>query len=121
VAWGEFDKFVGYTGKLNWFLPQAMIPPLAIIATCAEIVLGLLLLAGWRTRLAALCSALLLMAFGLTMTLALGIKAPLNFSVFSAAGGSLLLAACSKFPFSVDQLRRSAASRSALRDHLDLP
>jgi hypothetical protein len=26
VAWGEFDKFVGYTGKLNWFRPQAMIP-----------------------------------------------------------------------------------------------
>ena len=38
VAWGEFDKFVEYTGKLNWFLPHAMIPTLAIIATCAEIV-----------------------------------------------------------------------------------
>jgi uncharacterized membrane protein YphA (DoxX/SURF4 family) len=70
---GEFDTFVAYTGTLNWFLPHAMIPPLAIIATCAEIVLGLLLLAGWQMRIAALCSALLLMASGLTMTLALGI------------------------------------------------
>ena len=109
VAWGEFDKFVEYTGRLNWFLPHALIPPLAVIATCAEIVLGLLLLAGWHTRIAALCSALLLTAFGLTMTLALGIKAPLNFSVFSAAGGSLLLATCPTFPFSVDRLRTPRA------------
>ena len=109
VAWGEFDKFVEYTGRLNWFLPHALIPPLAVIATCAEIVLGLLLLAGWHTRIAALCSALLLTAFGLTMTLALGIKAPLNFSVFSAAGGSLLLATCPTYPFSVDALRRPGA------------
>jgi uncharacterized membrane protein YphA (DoxX/SURF4 family) len=106
VAWGDFARFVEYTGRLNWFPPHAMIPALAVIATCAEIVLGLLLLAGWRTRIAALCSALLLMAFGLTMTLALGIKAPLNFSVFSAAGGSLLLATCPTFPFSVDRLPR---------------
>ena len=109
VAWGEFDKFVEYTGRLNWFLPHAFFPPLAVIATCAEIVLGLLLLAGWHTRIAALCSALLLTAFGLTMTLALGIKAPLNFSVFSAAGGSLLLATCPTYPFSVDALRRPGA------------
>src|SRR5262249_14871365 len=53
VAWGEFDKFVAYTGTLNWFLPHAMIPPLAVIATCAEIVLGLLFLVGLPTRLAA--------------------------------------------------------------------
>ena len=121
VAWGEFDKFVAYTGTLNWFLPDAMIPPLAIIATCAEIVLGLLLLVGWKTRLAALCSALLLIAFAPTMTLALGIKAPLNFSVFSAAAGSLLLAACPTFPFSVDHLRRPGSPRAARRDQLDLP
>jgi uncharacterized membrane protein YphA (DoxX/SURF4 family) len=121
VAWGEFDKFVAYTGTLNWFLPHAMIPPLAVIATCAEVVLGLLLLVGWQTRLAALCSALLLVAFGLTMTLALGIKAPLNFSVFSAAAGSLLLAACPAFPFSVDQLRRRGSPGAARRNQLDLP
>jgi PAS domain-containing protein len=46
------------------------------------------------------------MMFGLAMTLSLGIKAPLNFSVFSAAKGSLLLATCLAFPFNVDVLRR---------------
>jgi len=34
--------------RLNWFLPAAMIPVLAIIATAAEIVFGLLLVLGWK-------------------------------------------------------------------------
>jgi uncharacterized membrane protein YphA (DoxX/SURF4 family) len=106
VAWGDFARFVAYTGKLNSFLPGTMILPLAIFVTCLEVALGLLLLAGWQTRIAALASAILLLAFGVAMSFALGVKAPLDFSVFSAVGGGLLLAACPSFPFSVDQLRR---------------
>ena len=106
VAWGNFARFVEYTGKLNWFLPQATFLPLAVIATCAEMLFGLLLLAGWQTRITSLLSGILLMIFGLAMTFALGIKAPLSYGVFSAAGGSLLLATCPAFPFSVDELRR---------------
>jgi uncharacterized membrane protein YphA (DoxX/SURF4 family) len=105
VAWGNFARFVEYTGKLNWFLPHAMIPAMALVSTCAEILFGLLLLIGWWTRITALMSGILLLIFGLAMTLALGIEAPLSFSVFSAAGGSLLLATSPTFPFSVDQLR----------------
>jgi len=37
------------------------------------------------------------------------------------AAGSLLLAACPTFPFSVDHLRRPASPRAARRDQLDLP
>jgi uncharacterized membrane protein YphA (DoxX/SURF4 family) len=107
VAWGNFARFVAYTGKLNWFLPHAMIPALAVLSTGAELLFGLLLFAGWQTRITAACSGILLITFGLAMTLALGIEAPLSFSVFSAAGGSLLLATCPTFPFSVDSLRRA--------------
>src|SRR5262247_4421537 len=92
--------------KLNWFLPAAMIPALAMIATAAETLFGLLLVLGWRTRLVALLSGALLATFGLAMTVALGVKAPLNFSVFSAAGGALLLAEHTDVPFSVDELLR---------------
>jgi hypothetical protein len=46
VAWGNFSRFVEYTGRLNWFLPADMIPALAVISTAAEILLGLLLLVG---------------------------------------------------------------------------
>jgi uncharacterized membrane protein YphA (DoxX/SURF4 family) len=51
LAWGNFARFVQYTGKLNWFLPHATMPALAVISTFAEILLGLLLLFGWRTRI----------------------------------------------------------------------
>jgi len=107
VAWGSFARFVAYTGKLNWFLPAAVIPALAIMATGAEALFSLCLVIGWRTRSAALLSGMLLIVFGVTMTVALGVKAPLDFSVFSAAGGAFLLATCTEFPFSVDTLRRS--------------
>jgi uncharacterized membrane protein YphA (DoxX/SURF4 family) len=83
-----------------------MIPALAIIATAAETLFGLLLVLGWKTRITALLSGVLLATFALTMTMALGVKAPLDFSVFSAAGGALLLAACADFPFSLDELLR---------------
>jgi uncharacterized membrane protein YphA (DoxX/SURF4 family) len=104
VEWGNFSRFLEYTHSLNWFVPAEMIPVLGVIATGAEISFGLLLVVGWHTRAAALLSALLLLTFGLAMTLALGIKAPLNFAVFTGVGGALLLATCKSFPFSVDEL-----------------
>jgi uncharacterized membrane protein YphA (DoxX/SURF4 family) len=104
VEWGNFSRFLEYTQTLNWYLPPGMIRPLGILATGAEIVLGLLLLVGWRTRVAALLSGLLLLTFGVAMTLALGIKAPLNFAVLTGIGGAFLLSNCDGFPFSVDEL-----------------
>ena len=53
-----------------------------------------------------LLSGILLTLFGVTMAVPLGVKAPLDFAVFSAAGGALLLATCTEFPVSADQLRR---------------
>jgi uncharacterized membrane protein YphA (DoxX/SURF4 family) len=108
VAWGTFARFVVYTRTLNWFLPGAVAPTLAIVATCAETVLGILLLLGWQTRTTALFSGGLLLLFAITMAGALGIKAPLDASVFSAAGGAFLLAGCADYPFSIDQLRRDS-------------
>jgi uncharacterized membrane protein YphA (DoxX/SURF4 family) len=104
VEWGNFSRFLEYTHTLNWYLPAGMILPLGIIATGAEILFGLLLVVGWRTRLAALLSGLLLLTFGVSMTLALGIKAPLNFAVLTGIGGALHLASRESFPFSVDEL-----------------
>ena len=107
VAWGNYPRFVAYTAKLNWFLPASFIPALALIATAAETLLGLLLVLGWKTRASAFLSGVLLTLFALTMTIALGVKSPLNLSVFSAAAGAFLLASCADFPFSVDSLLRS--------------
>src|SRR5689334_8792752 len=116
VAWGNYARFVAYTGELNWFLPAAMIPALANVSTAAETFFGVLLVLGWKTRIAALLSGVLLTSFALAMTMALGVKAPLDFSVFSAAGGALLLATSASFPFSVDELvRRNKQAESSGR------
>ena len=107
VAWGNYARFVSYTAKLNWFLPVPAIPVVAIVATAAETLLGLLLVFGWKTRIAALMSGILLTIFALSMTIALGVKAPLNYSVFSAAGGAFLLATRIEISFTVDNLFQS--------------
>ncbi len=106
VAWGDYARFVDYTAKLNWFLPASTIPALANFTTAAETLFGLLLVLGWKTRITALLSGILLTIFALAMTIALGVKAPLNFSVFSAAGGALLLGTCTNLPYSLDELLR---------------
>jgi uncharacterized membrane protein YphA (DoxX/SURF4 family) len=111
VEWGDFSRFLDYTQMLNWYMPLTAIPALGIMATAAEMLFGLLLVAGWHTRVAARLTALLLTVFALAMTLALGIKAPLNFAVFTGIGGALLLSQSERFPFSVDALlfRRTRA------------
>jgi len=83
-----------------------MIPAVAIIATAAETLFGLLLVLGWNTRITALLSGVLLISFALTMTMALGVKEPLDLSVFSAAAGALLLATSANFPVSLDEMLR---------------
>jgi uncharacterized membrane protein YphA (DoxX/SURF4 family) len=115
VEWGNFSRFLEYTYTLNWYLPERMILPMGIIATGAEILFGVLLLVGWHTRTAALLSGVLLVTFGVAMTLALGVKAPLNFAVLTGIGGAFLLANCEKFPFSLDEL---LSRRTAVRDRI---
>ena len=114
VAWGNFSRFLEYTHALNWYVPAGMIPALGIIATGAELLFGLLLLIGWYTRVTALLSGLLLLVFGVSMALGLGVQAPLNYSVFTGAGAAFLYAYCERFPFTVDELllRRSHVSGS---------
>ncbi len=93
VAWGEFSRFVAYTAKLNWFLPSSTAVFLAWAATVAELVLGMMLVFGVSTRPAAYLSSALLLLFAVAMTLSLGLKAPLDYSVFTAFAAALLLAA----------------------------
>jgi putative oxidoreductase len=92
VAWGAWAPFVAYVATLNWFAGSAIVPILAWVATVAEVGLALGLLLGWHLRWFALGSGVLLLAFALTMTFALGIKAPLDYSVFAASAGAFLLA-----------------------------
>ncbi|MEE9122899.1 MAG: DoxX family protein [candidate division NC10 bacterium] len=93
IAWGEWSAFVDYVATLNWFAPAPLIPALAWAATLGELLVALGLLIGWQLRWVAFAGGLLLLSFAVTMTMALGIKAPLDFSVFGVAAGAFLLAA----------------------------
>jgi uncharacterized membrane protein YphA (DoxX/SURF4 family) len=92
VAWGDFAHFIAYVAQLNPFAPAAAVPALAWISTLAEVALSLLLLVGLWPLWTAIASAVLLASFALAMTGTLGIKTPLDFSVFSASAAALLLA-----------------------------
>lgn len=92
VGYGDFAGFVRYTAKVNSFMPPATIPFLAWAATVAELSLGLALVLGIWPRWVALGSALVLAIFGTAMAISFGIKSPMDYSVFSASAGAVLLA-----------------------------
>ena len=93
VAWGDFPVFVAYTAQVNSFLPAGFAPVLAWASTVLELILGVALIVGFRLRIAAAASGALLLSFALAMTISFGVKAPLDFSVFTASAGAFLLAA----------------------------
>jgi uncharacterized membrane protein YphA (DoxX/SURF4 family) len=106
VAWGDFRRFTAYTGTLLWFLPRTLYPLVAWTATAAEMLLGIALIIGLFTRVIAMLSGILLLSFALAMTFSLGVKAPLDFSVFSASAGAFLLLAFDRYPLSLDGVRQ---------------
>jgi uncharacterized membrane protein YphA (DoxX/SURF4 family) len=91
-GYGNFANFVRYTAEVNSFMPSYTIPFLAWAATVAELFFGIALLIGIWPRWVALGSTVLLVLFGTAMAISFGIKSPLDYSVFSAAGASLMLA-----------------------------
>jgi uncharacterized membrane protein YphA (DoxX/SURF4 family) len=92
VAWGSFEPFLDYTGKLLWYLPAGLVAVAGWAATVLEVVLAVGLLLGVRLRAVALASGVLLVAFAAAMTAALGPEPPLSYSVWAAAAGAFLLA-----------------------------
>ena len=86
------------------FLDKPTVNIMGSIATLAEATIGILLIIGYKTRYAAIASCLLTLTFAIAMTLFLGIKAPINFAVFSTCTGSLLLATIPVYNWSIDNL-----------------
>ena len=87
-AWGSWDSFVAYTGDLNPWAGSDLVQMIAIVATLLEVVLALCLLVGFRIHWTARFSGFLLLAFALAMTFTGGLKASLDYSVFSAAAAA---------------------------------
>ncbi|MFV0583362.1 MAG: DoxX family membrane protein, partial [Parabacteroides gordonii] len=91
VVWGNMGNFITYTGVLVPWISKQVLPLLAWSVTIAEVVLGVLLIIGYQKRIVALLSGILLLTFAFSMMFFSGIKAPLDYSVFTASACSFLL------------------------------
>jgi uncharacterized membrane protein YphA (DoxX/SURF4 family) len=109
---GRFSNwpgFVRYAGRVNSFLPQEIIPPVAAVATALECVLCAAILLGFKTRWAAAGSSALLFLFATAMTVS-GLSQA-EWAVYVLSAGAFALATIDASFLSVDRLL------AAPRDH----
>ena len=105
--WGNnssgWSGFLSYAATVNSFAPPAIIPFIAMLSTGLETAFAVLLLLGYKTRLAAAGSSILTLLFGLAMTYSFGIKEPLDYSVFVFCASAMLLATLPHYRWSIDE------------------
>lgn len=91
-GWGNWQNFEKYTAQVTSFLPAVLSKFSAYAATFFELAFSIMLILGFRTKLAAIGTGVLLLIFALSMSISLGIKAPLDYSVWVGSAGAFLLA-----------------------------
>jgi putative oxidoreductase len=104
VNWGNWENFLIYSNSVNSFAFPALANILALLATALEILLPLLLLIGYKIRLAAIASGILLLCFALAMTYSFGIKPSLDYSVWTGSAACFLLSTVREYEYSIDHL-----------------
>ena len=102
ASWGNWENFELYTQKLTFFLPQWLSHFSAYAATFLEIIGSFLLIIGFKIKWAAYSTSILMLIFAVSMTLALGPKAPLDYSVWIGSAAAFLLATQHQYPISID-------------------
>jgi putative oxidoreductase len=106
--WGEYSSgwqnFIAYAEKVNSFAPKNSITVIAILSTILETVFALMLLIGYKTRLAATGATFLTLLFALAMTYSFGVKDPLDYSVFAFSAAAFLLATMPQYRWSIDEV-----------------
>ena len=103
-AWGNWKSFIDYTGLINPLVPEALISPLGIIATTAEVLFAICLLVGFRIEYFAKLSGYLLLIFALAMTFSSGIKGAFDYSVFTASAAAFALSCMKEKYFELDTI-----------------
>ena len=91
IGWGDFESFQAYVAFLNPYLHLSLVPVVSWVVTILEVVFAILLIFGLYVRSTAFLSALLLLSFALSMSLTSGVKAPFDYSVFTAASAAMML------------------------------
>lgn len=95
VSWGDWANFVDYANSLMPYLSTKAASFFGIVATIGEALIGILLIVGYKVRLAAYGSFVLTLTFALSMLFFIGYRSPFNYSVFVVSFSSLLLASLS--------------------------
>jgi len=112
-VWGNWNSFLAYTELINPWIPNAFIPTIGIIATGAEILFAVFLIIGFKTELFARLSGFLLLLFALAMSFSIGIKAALDYSVFSASAAAFALSLIKEKYLEVDSLTSNRDNQKA--------
>lgn len=112
--WGNMDKFIAYTQTLIPYIPGNYVVYLAWTATVFEVLLPICLLLGLKLRWTASLSGLMILTFALAMATSLGIKAPIDYSAFTASAAAFGILACGNGFWEMDNLfgnKRSSSRR----------
>lgn len=104
VAWRDWRHFSAYTNTLMPFLNTTGAYIMGILATVSELIIGLCLIIGLKTRIAALGGVVITFVFAICMIITLGIGAPFKYPVFVFTGAGLLLSSLHKFNWSIDNM-----------------
>jgi thiosulfate dehydrogenase [quinone] large subunit len=91
-AWGDWQTFIHYTQTLNPSFLKPITPFIGGLATLLEILFAIGLLTRFKTVSVATGSGILLSLFALAMTFSNSVKAPLDYSVFTASAAAFSLA-----------------------------
>lgn len=102
VFWGDWTNFIAYTNQLMPYIDFSTASYFGFTATALELLFGILLIAGYKTKYVAIGSFMLTLIFALSMMFFLHFRAPFNFSVFIVCFSSLLLSTLPHFPWSID-------------------
>jgi uncharacterized membrane protein YphA (DoxX/SURF4 family) len=93
ASWGDWHHFRIYADRLNWYMPAAVQPAAAVLATAGEVIFAIALITGFRLREAAIGSGVLLTIFrDFDGADPRNEGAAPDYSVFTAATASLSLA-----------------------------
>ncbi len=103
-SWGNWDSFVAYTQLINPLIPKALISPIAIIATLAEVLFAFFLIIGYKTEFFAKLSGCLMLLFAFAMMFSTGIKGAFDYSVLSAAAAAFALSTMKEKYLELDNL-----------------
>lgn len=98
-----WKEFLIYAGQVNSYAPKSLVPVLAITSTVLETLISILLVIGYKTRLAAFAATSLTLIFALAMAYSFGIKSPLDYSVFVDSTAALLLSGMPSYKWSLDE------------------